>query len=248
MNKTLRSTTDSRVPNHLMTDMASDRFMSAPKQVGVEVPDGIALSAEFHISRFEPDLFERLEIAKPTSVKRARDLRQAEFLAGRLIARHVLKLIVGHDSDILIGQDGMPIWPPGVCGSISHTRTSVYCAVAAGNSRRIGIDCEDIVSGTQAAELAKFVLSPAERNSLKHSALGLSEGLTLLFSAKECFFKAVYPILRRYIDFLDVEAIAIDEAGKTVSLAFLPTADDGLVPILDVRYILDAKKVVTIAR
>jgi len=226
--------------------MTSRRFMSAPKQIGIEVPDGIALSAEFDISRFEPDLFERLEIAKPSSVQKALYRRQAEFLAGRLIARHVLMQIVGHDSEIPVGQDGMPIWPSGVCGSISHTRTSVYCAAAMGNSRRIGIDCEEIVSGTQAAELSKYVLSPAERESLNHSALDLSQGFTLLFSAKECFFKAVYPILQRYIDFLDVEAVAIDEEGKTVSLALLQTADDGLVPILDVHYILDAQKVVTI--
>ena len=202
MSQTLRSTADSPVPNHLTTETESRRFMSAPKQVGIEVPDGIALSAEFHISRFEPDLFDCLEIARPTSVLKALDLRQAEFLAGRLIARYVLMKIVGHDSEIQIGQDGMPIWPPGVCGSISHTRTSVYCAAAIGNSRRIGIDCEDIVSGMQATELARYVLSPAEHDILNHSTLDLSQGFTLLFSAKNPSSRQSIPSFGSTLTFL----------------------------------------------
>lgn len=248
MSKFPRSVADWRAPRFLTMENASDHFMSAPRQIGVEVTDGIALFAEFHIDRFKPDLFERLEIEKPPSLDCARQLRLAEFLAGRLIARHALQLVIGYDCDIPIGHGGMPIWPTGLCGSISHTRTSVYCAIALGESRPIGIDCENIASGAYAAELAGFVLSPIEQDRLKRSALKPSEGFTLLFSAKECYFKAVYPILRRHIDFLGVEAIGIDEAAKTVSLALVPTANGDHAPSLEVFYILDAKKVVTIAR
>lgn len=228
--------------------MLVDRFISAPSEIGVEISDGIALSAEYHFDYFERELFERSMIAVPVSLQWAQEIRQAEFLAGRLIVRHALDRLQAQDSEISIGQDGMPVWPAGLCGSISHTRTSVCCAVANGNSRYIGIDCEDIVSIKHATELAEFVLSPVEREKLKYSSLDLEHGFTLLFSAKECYFKAVYPSVRRHLDFLDIEAIKIDDQGNRVTLAYSKTAEGGLFPILNVHYVVDAQKNITIAR
>ena len=227
--------------------MVDDQFMSAPIQVGLEVFDGIALSAEYHFNYFEPELFERHMIAKPDSVRRAQEFRQAEFLAGRLIARRALERLEAQSVEILIGQEGMPLWPLGLCGSISHTRKSVCCAVAKGNSRYVGIDCEDIVSRKHAAELAEFVLSPAEREKLRHSALGFAEGFTLLFSAKESFFKAVYPWVRRYIDFRAIDAIEIDDVGCKVSLACASIGHGRRVPILDVHYFANSDMIITLA-
>jgi enterobactin synthetase component D len=236
-----------RVPHHLMMDFACRQFMSWPRRVDVEVSDGMVLTAQFHNTLFKPEFFDCLKITRPTSIEGAVPLRQAEFLAGRLIARDVLMQIVGYDGEVPIGREGMPVWPPGVYGSISHTRTSVYCVAAVGHSRRIGIDCEDIVSEMQAAELAKFVLSPKERELLRQSTLDFKVGFTLFFSAKECFFKAVYPSLRRYIDFLEVEVRAINEKRKLVTVSLMLETSEDLVPDLDVLYILDFKNVVTIA-
>ena len=41
---------------------------------------------------------------------------------------------------------------------------------------------------------------------------------TILFAAKESFYKAAYPSVRRFIDFDEVDAVAWDDAGGTLVL------------------------------
>lgn len=228
-------------------DIECEQFMSPPRRVEIDVVDGMVLTAEFNSALFKPELFKLLNITRPTSIEGAVAQRQAEFLAGRLIARDILTQITAYDGDVAIGEGGMPIWPSGVCGSISHTRRSVYCIVAAGYSRRVGIDCEDIVSERQAAELGKFVLSPTELGVLRQSTLDLKVGFTLFFSAKECFFKAVYPCLRRYIDFLEVEVREINEQRQSVTVSLMREFSADLVQDINMSYIISSESVVTVS-
>lgn len=221
--------------------------MSASRQIRSGDSDLIALIADYHFEFFDPDFFIRLSINRPVSLRKAQECRQAEFLAGRLVARRALERLKVKGGEISIGQGGMPIWPPGLSGSISHTRKSVCCAVAKGNSRFIGIDCEDIVPRKQAAELSEFVLSPVELSIIRHSGLDFAEGFTLLFSAKESCFKAVYPVVRRSIDFRAIEVVQIDEVGRKVLLVHHPIGHDLQGQRLSVDYIVNSEMVITLA-
>ena len=54
-------------------------------------------------------------------------------------------------------------------------------------------------------------------------ALPFNELLTLTFSAKESLFKALYPQVRCYFDFLDARMVAVDMQRQTFVLALLKT-------------------------
>ncbi|MFT5287743.1 MAG: 4'-phosphopantetheinyl transferase EntD, partial [Planctomycetota bacterium] len=103
--------------------------------------------------------------------------------------------------------DRSPIWPTGIVGTITHTRT--FCAVAIAelrNSRCLGLDVEEytplkpelverICSAREIAWIEEQTTSPDERGRLAK----------LFFSAKEAFYKSQYPLTGRFLEFQDVE-------------------------------------------
>ena len=94
------------------------------------------------------------------------------------------------------------MWPPGVVGSITHSRTLALAIVAgAGGVRGIGVDLERErrVDGRIAAR----VLVPREREQLAEP-----DWRTMLFAAKEAVYKAVNPLVGEYLEFADVEISA----------------------------------------
>lgn len=62
-----------------------------------------------------------------------------------------------------------------------------------------------------------------EREALLRETLPFNELLTLTFSAKESLFKALYPQVRCYFDFLDARMVAVDTQRQTFVLALLKT-------------------------
>ena len=68
--------------------------------------------------------------------------RRLEYLAGRLATRAALQL-VGADDPTIGSHDGAPVWPPGFCGSISHSAgLAVAVAARSRDWRSLGIDIE----------------------------------------------------------------------------------------------------------
>ena len=116
--------------------------------------------------------------------------------------------------------DGCPIWPEGLVGSISHTDAFATAAVApAGVARGLGVDVEPPMSREAADEVARLVASEAETRRVAQAAgLNRLESLTVIFSAKESLFKALYPPSRRHFDFLDCEVIRIDPGGRRFAI------------------------------
>lgn len=135
-------------------------------------------------------------IALPARIRASAPRRQASFTAGRLAAREALRRAGLVDAQAPgMGADGLPIWPVGWLGSISHSG-SVAAAIAApvGAARLLGLDVERLVTPEAASRLALDVmpeLSPGQ------SGLPLQEQVTRVFSAKEALFKALYPITRQ---------------------------------------------------
>ena len=130
--------------------------------------------------------------------------RITEFSTGRYCARKALTPFELGEQDILVGTNREPLWPAGIIGSISHCDNFVGAVIASTTTlKAIGLDIETI--GKVGLELWDLVFTPSEQSFLRTlEPTQISLYSTVLFSAKECFYKLQFPLTRTYIDFKDV--------------------------------------------
>lgn len=153
----------------------------------------------------------QLGFSLPGALETAIDKRRREYLAGRISARHALRRLLGPAAsrgEIVGDDDDVPRWPEGVVGSISHGAGFGFAAVAADDRYRgLGVDVERVVSARQAGRLGARVLNEGEMSLRQGGAGGLTEAemFTLVFSAKEGAYKALFPRYRQVLGFSDVE-------------------------------------------
>lgn len=146
-------------------------------------------------------------------VVEASSRRIAEFSTGRYCARQALERFGCSDGVVLADKYGAPIWPAGYIGSISHC-SNLAVAVVANWSADIffGVDIEDaanIEDGVMAMvsspdELEKLLLLPCDDLSVSWR--------TVLFSAKESAFKAIFTATGCAVALRDI-SVAIDVDG-----------------------------------
>jgi enterobactin synthetase component D len=141
--------------------------------------------------------------------------RREEFAAGRLCARLALSHFGYAATPILPGPDRAPLWPPGALGSISHSGERCVAIVGLRNQfRGLGIDIERIGSLDPSLWPSVFVTSEIEW--LNHLDAVLRQTMsTVLFCAKEAFYKCQYQIWNRWLDFADV-TVTVGESGLTI--------------------------------
>ncbi|HEX7817172.1 4'-phosphopantetheinyl transferase family protein [Dyella sp.] len=135
------------------------------------------------------------------SLQNASPKRKREFLAGRHTAMHALQS-AGLASADMPGRasDGLPVWPSGWTGCISHCHDLALSAVAPTDiCSTIGLDIERWIEPSVMEEIAPQITHPAELDSL--DAFPASQALTLVFSAKEALYKALYPHVRQFFEF-----------------------------------------------
>jgi len=131
--------------------------------------------------------------------------RTAEFTAGRLLAHRALERLGADQGPILRGDNGQPLWPEGIVGSIAH-KSNLCVAVAAKTEDvlGLGVDVED--SKELKEELFDRICTPNEltwlegKNPSNHGLLG-----KILFSAKECVYKCLFPLNGEFLSFDEVE-------------------------------------------
>jgi 4'-phosphopantetheinyl transferase EntD len=142
---------------------------------------------------------------------RAVESRRVLFALGRAAARDAL-LELGLDGvGIGRGVGGEPLWPSGVVGAISHSQDVAVAVVGRRTDYAgLGIDVEEPARGPT-ARAARLVCRPNEM-AWADPELG-TRRLTMLFSAKEAVFKALYPIERVWLGFADAELTWIEERG-----------------------------------
>ena len=146
---------------------------------------------------------------------RAATKRKAEHLAGRLAAAHALREY-GISTVPGIGQNGAPQWPDGLAGSISHTSS---CALAVVSQNALtGIDGEVILSSEEAEDIKDGIINADEEVLLRCCSLPFALALTLVFSAKESLFKALYPVAKTMMGFDSACVTALDEKHMTLAL------------------------------
>lgn len=136
--------------------------------------------------------------------------RRNEFAAGRRCAGRALDQLGFEGSASLeADSDGVPTWPEGFVGSISHSR-GVAAAVAGRTSEYVlvGLDLEK--TNRLSAAAMKRVIHPKEAQFVQDDQVKA----TVLFSLKEAFYKAQFPRHRTPGNFHDL-ALTVDwEAGR----------------------------------
>jgi 4'-phosphopantetheinyl transferase EntD len=174
-------------------------------------------------------------------VGRAVAKRVQEFAAGRLCARRALAEFGIVDFPIRVADDRQPIWPDRMVGSITHT--AGFCAAVVAERRRIGaVGVDSEVVGDVNAEIWPSICVPGETAWIGSlPAAQRPAAVTLIFSAKEAFYKCQYPLVRESLDFRDVcvEAAAwgADEGVFTIHpVRSIAIAHGSLVP-LQGRYV-----------
>lgn len=121
--------------------------------------------------------------------------RREEFRLGRTCVKAACRRLSLPEPDLLLGAAGEPLWPAGVCGSISHTR-DLYAAVVAPHARcrSLGLDVERTDRPVSDGAFSLIAL-PGEE-ALLLPACGGDAALVriVLFSAKESFYKLAHPL------------------------------------------------------
>ncbi len=172
-------------------------------------PDQIA-TVESPISDVQGSLYPEEAVI----IEGAVDKRRDEFIAGRCCVRQAMTILGLSKCPIPSSPDRSPNWPDGVVGSIAHT--DEYTGVALGLEEdvlSIGLDFEFL--GRLGEHLWPSLFVEDELEWLRE--LSLEERnfwATLLFSAKECFYKFQYPLTRLFLGFDAVRVIVHPDRGQ----------------------------------
>ncbi|MBM4197389.1 MAG: 4'-phosphopantetheinyl transferase superfamily protein [Gammaproteobacteria bacterium] len=138
--------------------------------------------------------------------------RLTEFRRGRYCAREALRGLAVPEHEVPVGSNREPLWPDGVVGSISHTR-GMAAAVVGRRSEfaSLGLDIED--AGALEPSLVARICRDDELAQLDALGLGTGEAALLVFSIKEAAYKALWPVIRHFLNFHDI-ATVIDTATQ----------------------------------
>ncbi len=177
------------------------------------------------IERHHPGDPEDLKPVELHYVARARAKRLQEFAAGRACARAALAEFGVHDVELPAAADRQPVWPEGFTGSITHTAGFCAAAVARREEMRyLGLDSE--IVGAPTPDIWTTLCRSEELEWLDTlPAADRAAAVTLVFSAKEAFYKAQYPLVSEWLDFHDVSIQAPGwsrEAGVFTAAATRP--------------------------
>ena len=147
------------------------------------------------------------------TMTRASPARLAEFSAGRAAARAALHTLGQPQAAIPSGPDRAPVWPLGIVGSISHTRGICAALVGqAGPIRAIGVDLEP--DEPLDPDLWADICGPVELDFLTGlPPADRGRAARLIFSAKECTYKCIYPQMRTVVGF-DAMTLTVDLTGS----------------------------------
>ena len=189
-----------------------------------------------HATRQVSDKSGQLLPGEKHAARNMKGVRVEEFSTSRFLIRELLKVINPMTSnervEILPDTDSVPQWPAGFTGCISHSKG--ICTVVIGKqtalNQSVGIDIEML--GRLSGGAKRRICSEAEQERIETfadvSKLKVQDLYTLVFSAKEAYFKYLFPQTRQWLEFLDVELHTINgeylelESKKTVPASSPP--------------------------
>ncbi|MEA9389073.1 4'-phosphopantetheinyl transferase superfamily protein [Acerihabitans sp. TG2] len=191
----------------------------------------------------------RQGIALPSIIAGSAIKRRAEYLAGRIAADRVLTVLGYPRFDVQIGKDRTPCWPNGIQGALTHHANLALCIGWHRPPREIsglGIDIETVIDAPRTRDLWPGIISAGERAFFSTLPCSFATCLTLAFSAKESLFKALYPLVLRYFDFLDVQVVQLGDNHITLALLVTLTPALPAGTRFDCGYAVDENNVLTV--
>ena len=180
-------------------------------------------------------------------VGRAVPKRVQEFAAGRLCARRALAEFGIVDFPIRVADDRQPIWPDAFVGSITHTEG--YGAAVVAERRRmraLGLDTE--IVGQVKVALWAAICTQREIAWLRSLPQPEQAAVaTLIFSAKEAFYKCQYPLTRERLNFHDAVVESVTQPASMGTFTIRPmrriALEDHTVMPLQGRYLFHREEV-----
>lgn len=153
----------------------------SPKTISVAVKNSYTFGNLLH--------FEELQLGQSFS-----NVRRVEFLSGRAAAREALsaygfRKIV----PILRSKSGLPLWPTGIVGSISH-KNGYAVAIVGCNRDFKSVGCDIEFSEDLCEEVWSTFATKDEVIITGNKKLPVNKFANVLFSIKESIFKALYPL------------------------------------------------------
>ncbi|MBI2601579.1 MAG: 4'-phosphopantetheinyl transferase superfamily protein [Deltaproteobacteria bacterium] len=142
--------------------------------------------------------------------------RRDEFLKGRWLL-HALNPEMG---PVLKDTGGMPVWPEGIRGSVSHKNGHVVVVTSSEQGYPdLGIDIE--IPAKISPSIQSHICHTDDLALLTNSERSHQDVLSLIFSAKESLFKYCYPRSQTWFGFQDARIIEIGWAEKSFSIQLL---------------------------
>lgn len=182
----------------------------------------------FIISSDFYQLAEQFASALPIEIAKSHQKRKISFLAGRLCAWLALSNTQKIPFErMLHSENRMPIWPPNICGSITHTKNLVRAAV--GNTqeiKNIGIDSQVHIRSDLIERLSTKIAIQKELDLISDISVDGQIGLTCIFSAKESLFKCLYPLTKTSFYFKDAQIIEIDKKSNHFRFVLLKNLNE----------------------
>ncbi|GHD97000.1 4'-phosphopantetheinyl transferase family protein [Streptomyces naganishii] len=130
--------------------------------------------------------------------------RRREFTTVRACARKAMAGLGVPPAPVLPGVRNVPLWPAGVVGSMTHCDGYRAAALArASDAATVGIDAEP--DGPLPQGVLESIALPRELAWARAGSGGGVHRDRLLFSAKECVYKAWFPMMRTELDFEDAD-------------------------------------------
>jgi enterobactin synthetase component D len=184
-------------------ERSSIRGLLPPRTAGAELLDFSAA--------------DQLLADEEAAIASAAPSRRLEFRAGRHCSRQALTLL-GYPAQALPRRADRSVeWPLGIVGSVTHTHGYAAAVVArSADWRGIGIDAE-LRNGAEDPKLWPLIATAEEIAWLASKEGDLATYATLLFSAKEAFYKAQYCLTQQLLNFNEAR-FHLAETGFEIEL------------------------------
>ncbi|MFD3791526.1 4'-phosphopantetheinyl transferase [Streptomyces cyaneofuscatus] len=177
-------------------------------------------------------------------VARSVPKRRNDFATARACARRAMGRLGLEPVAVLHGKRGMPLWPDGIVGSLTHCDGYRAAALARdADVLSLGVDAEPHAPLPEG--VGELVVRPSERERFAGPPVGAAGAAgaihwdRLLFSAKESVFKTWYPLTLTELDFDEADLTFHRDDDRSAFGTFtarLLRTDPALPPVLDGKW------------
>jgi len=179
----------------------------------IETPHGRCVIVELTDPAALAEALARLPAAEQVYARSLGEIRRRALIVGRT----ALHLALDDFATAILPDDrGAPVLPAGWTGSVSHKDARGAAIIAPAGPGWVGVDLE--LAAPPRQDIARRILTPFEQAALPDRG----SAVTLRFAIKEAIYKAVDPMLRRYVGFTEVELDV--GAGSATVRSNLPLA------------------------